>query len=211
MGLLNSAALIFWDFDGVIKDSVEVKAEAFAKLFQPFGSRIVERIRKHHHANGGMSRFDKLPLYIRWSGNEPTAAKINQFERQFGELVMQDVIESPWVDGVEDFLRRNSYNQTFVLVSATPQAEMDEILDSLALTNCFKSVFGAPTHKADAISMTLEEQMLNPSDCLMIGDARADLAAAEANKVPFVLRKHQTNSAVFADYAGHWIKDFKAL
>ena len=50
MGLLKGATLIFWDFDGVIKDSVEVKAEAFSRLFQPFGSGVVERIREHNHA-----------------------------------------------------------------------------------------------------------------------------------------------------------------
>jgi len=210
MSLLKNASLIFWDFDGVIKDSVEVKTEAFAKLFRPFGSQIVEKVRAHHQANGGMSRFDKFPLYIQWSGEEPTAAKINLVERQFGELVMQDVIRSPWVDGVENFLRSNAYKQTFILVSATPKPEMDQILDALSLTNCFAAAFGAPTHKKTAISMTLAERMLDPSDCLMIGDARADLDAAQANKVPFVLRLHSTNTEVFVDYAGHWIKDFKA-
>lgn len=210
MSLLKNAALIFWDFDGVIKESVDVKAEAFAKLFRPFGSQIAERVRAHHHANGGMSRFDKLPLYIQWSGEEPTAEKINLVERQFGELVMQDVIGSPWVEGVEEFLRSNAYKQTFILVSATPKPEIDKILDALSLTNCFAAAFGSPTHKKTAIGITLAKHMLDPSDCLMIGDARADLDAAQANKVPFVLRQHNTNTEVFVDYVGHWIKDFKA-
>ena len=28
---------IFWDFDGVIKDSVKVKSDAYEQLFSPFG------------------------------------------------------------------------------------------------------------------------------------------------------------------------------
>ena len=34
---LSNFDAIFWDFDGVIKDSVEVKAEAFAALFKIYG------------------------------------------------------------------------------------------------------------------------------------------------------------------------------
>ena len=41
----------------------------------------------------------------------------------------------------------------------------------------------------------------------MIGDARADMEAARANGVPFLLRRHGTNAAVFAHYDGPFIKD----
>jgi|TARA_Y100000310_G_C20511448_1_gene729077 beta-phosphoglucomutase-like phosphatase (HAD superfamily) len=37
----NKAKVIFWDFDGVIKDSVNVKTRAFEKLFLPFGENVV--------------------------------------------------------------------------------------------------------------------------------------------------------------------------
>ena len=42
---LKSAKVIFWDFDGVIKDSVKVKTDAFEKLFSTYGNDIVKKIR----------------------------------------------------------------------------------------------------------------------------------------------------------------------
>lgn len=199
---------IFWDFDGVIKDSIEVKTQAFVRLFQPYGTEIVERVHEHHEAHGGMSRFDKLPLYLLWAGEEPNRSRVSEFCDQFGEFVLQGVIESPWVPGVESYLRSNPRQQTFVLVSATPQEELGQILRALDLTKCFAEVFGAPTRKKDAIRMTLAARGLDPHDCLMIGDAQADLEAAETNQMPFLLRRHETNANLFAGYTGSSIKDF---
>ena len=35
---------LFFDFDGVLADSVEVKTNAFAKLFEKFGSEIQAKV-----------------------------------------------------------------------------------------------------------------------------------------------------------------------
>jgi len=208
MVLMRNARLIFWDFDGVVKDSIEVKTQAFVKLFQPFGDTIAERVKNHHEAHGGMSRFEKLPLYLQWAGKDPSESRVSDFCDQFGQLVLQGVIDASWVSGAEAFLRTNPYQQTFVLVSATPQDELEKILSALDLARCFAEVFGAPARKQDAIRKILATRGLDPHDCLMIGDARADLDAAEANQVPFLLRRHKTNCNVFADYSGPSIEDF---
>ncbi len=54
---MKEFSVIFWDFDGVIKDSVGVKIKAFFQLFEPFGFVVAERVRQHHEANGSMSYF----------------------------------------------------------------------------------------------------------------------------------------------------------
>ena len=209
--LLSNSTVIFWDFDGVIKDSVTVKTKAFVQLFEPYGHEVAEKVRFHHEANGGMSRFDKLPLYLQWAGEEPSESRVNEFCDRFGWLALQGVIDSPWVPGAEDYLRNNPHQQTFVLVSATPQQELEQILRALDLRKCFVEVFGAPTSKKEAIRMTLAARSISPQECIMIGDARADFEAAQANYVQFLLRRHETNSAVFANYIGSSIKDFNEL
>ena len=60
-----NARVVFWDFDGVIKDSVPVKTEAFRKLFLSYGADITDKVVKHHLANGGVSRFKKIPYYFK--------------------------------------------------------------------------------------------------------------------------------------------------
>lgn len=208
--LFSRPKVIFWDFDGVIKDSIEVKTQAFVDLFRPFGDAVSERVRDHHLAHGGMSRFDKVPLYLQWAGTEYDSATAAEYCDRFSQLVLQGVINAPWVAGVESFLRGNPHRQKFIVVSATPQDELAHILRALDLTNCFTEVFGAPTCKEDAIRITLAACSQEPHDCLMIGDARADLEAAQANAIPFLLRRHDTNADVFATYTGPSIKDFSA-
>ena len=45
---LKSFKIIFWDFDGVIKNSVFVKGEAFKKTFKDYGFAITSKIIDHH-------------------------------------------------------------------------------------------------------------------------------------------------------------------
>lgn len=209
--LLKEAKLVFWDFDGVIKESLDIKTQAFMKLFEAYGKDVVEQVRLHHQANGGMSRYKKFPLYLRMAGIEPGENLVNKLCDDFSELVMENVINSEWVPGAENYVRLNPNRQTFVMVSGTPHEELEMIVDKLDLKRNFRSIFGAPVSKGDVIDMILKELFMEPSSALMIGDATADFDAALMNKVPFLLRKHQTNISVMADYKGISINDFTEI
>ena len=54
---------IVFDFDGVIAESVQVKTNAFAELYGPFGNDVVQKVISHHEANGGVSRYEKIKYY----------------------------------------------------------------------------------------------------------------------------------------------------
>lgn len=208
---VRRAALVFWDFDGVVKESVDVKTRAFERLFAPFGPDVQARVRAHHEANGGMTRAEKIPLYLRFAGQPVSPERVTELCDAFGALVRDAVIDAPWVPGAERYLRDNPHGQRFVLVSATPQTEMDHIVDALDLRECFETVFGAPTSKADAIGTTLARAGLAASRTAMIGDASADLEAAAAHGVPFVLRVHESNGAISRRFAGDSVPDLSAL
>jgi phosphoglycolate phosphatase-like HAD superfamily hydrolase len=199
---------IFWDFDGVIKDSVGVKAQAFVQLFSPFGNELVARVRQHHEAHGGMSRFEKFPLYLQWAGELVTTENVDAYCQHFSQIALQAVIDSAWVPGVEAILRSEFREQEFILVTATPQDEIEKILGALNLRDCFSAVFGAPLSKIEAIRVCLAARQIEAAQCLMIGDAKADLDAALANNVPFLLRRHSSNGQVFENYTGESVEDF---
>ena len=203
-----NADVIFWDFDGVVKDSVEVKADAFEKLFLSFGVNIAKKARKHHEANGGMSRFDKLPIYLEWGGEVPVQSLIDKYSKKFSLLVKQKVIESNWVGGVLDYFEDNANKKTFFLVTATPQEEIEEIISILAIEHYFKKVIGAPTRKNHAIKMLLDEYLISPEQSVMIGDASSDYEAALYNRVPFVLRKTSLNKGLQEKLKCRMIEDF---
>ena len=199
---LESAQITFWDFDGVIKDSVSVKTLAFEKLFLPYGHEIAQKVKHHHEANGGVSRFEKIPLYLSWAGEDITEELVGNFCNRFSEAVFQSVVESPWVPGVYEYLSLNYLEKYFVLVTATPQDEIEEILSVLEIIQFFRQVFGAPTKKEDVIRSVLKEQKITPDKALMIGDADTDLYAAQANSIPFLLRRSPQNLHLQNRYDG---------
>jgi len=200
--IISSANLVFWDFDGVIKESVDVKTRAFEALFLPHGLEIAAKVRLHHEANGGISRFEKMPLYLSWAGIEPTESTVKVWCNRFSDMVLQAVVESPWVSGVPDYLETHYQQQHFVLVTATPQTEIDVILHRLGITYWFRQVFGAPTRKAEAICRILEQQQVFPHQALMIGDTESDWNAAQSHGVPFMLRLTKINCALQNRYLG---------
>ena len=54
---------IFWDFDGVIIDSMKIKGDGFIELFENYNLEQVRLLEKYHYANGGISRFDKIKYF----------------------------------------------------------------------------------------------------------------------------------------------------
>ena len=208
---VKTAKVVFWDFDGVIKESVDVKTKAFQKLFVEYGTEVTEKIRLHHEANGGMSRFEKFPIYLDFANVDVTKEKINRLCEKFSNLVLDGVFNSPWIPGVEIFIRTNPNQQVFIVVSATPTEELFEIIEKLNLGPIFESVFGAPTSKTEAIKACLHRLSISACDAVMIGDASADLDAASANKVPFILRRHSSNTKLVESFSGITINDFEGL
>lgn len=199
---LDNFSIIFWDFDGVVKDSVSAKTSAFEKLFMPYGQKIAEKVKQHHEANGGMSRFKKIPLYLSWAGEEVNHEIVDKFCNLFSKAVLQSVIESPWVSGVYEYLHNNFKEKYFVLVTATPQDEIERIIYTLKISQYFQQVIGAPTNKEDAIRSVLKEQKIIPAQVLMIGDAETDLLAAQANSISFLLRRTPQNIHIQSCYDG---------
>jgi phosphoglycolate phosphatase-like HAD superfamily hydrolase len=206
--ILKNKNLIFWDFDGVIKDSVDVKTVAYERLFLSFGVDIAERVRRHHEANCGVSRLDKIPLYLEWARQPASQTLIEEFCHYFSEAVINAVINSPWVPGAREYLLKYYRDKYFVLLTATPQDEIEQILKSIELSHCFKEIFGAPTEKEQAIKVILDRLNFPSENALMIGDSESDLFAAKANGVPFFLRRTILNVAFQSTFQGTMFDDF---
>lgn len=205
---LKSYRMVFFDFDGVIKDSVSVKSDAFELLFSVFGRKISSRIRVHHEANGGMSRYDKIPLYLSWAGIPLKDSLVEEYSNRFSKLVKQKVIGSEWVAGVERFICDNCDKYQLFIVTATPQPEIEEILSELKILDCFSDVVGAPTKKIEAITMLVRKYQLNTENAVMIGDSMPDYLAADHNNIDFILRKTALNKGMQKTLQCKMINDF---
>jgi len=191
---------ILFDFDGVIAESVNVKSDAFYKMYLPFGRNIAEKVKKHHLDNGGMSRFRKFALYHKEFLNiELNENEINLLAKQFSDLVLEGVIESDLVDGVQEFLENNFTKYNFWIVTGTPTEEINIILKKKKLSQFFNEALGSPRNKMDITATLINNNKLKCDETCFIGDALADYEAALSNNIKFVLRETSENYHLFID------------
>jgi len=200
--IIKGYKFVFWDFDGVIKDSVDLKTAAFTDLFPNAPGYVLKKISKHHLANGGMSRFEKIPLYLEWAGLNVDDATVANYCSAFSKKVCQAVIHSKWVPGVLEYLKNNHLLQRFVLITGTPQIEIKFILSELNIDNYFCEIYGSP-HKKDATTyLVMNKYKINPKEAVFIGDSLDDFRAATINNISFILRLRGNNLRLFGKYDG---------
>ncbi len=155
-----------------------------------------------------MSRYEKLPLYLRWADQEASEAEVSRYCEMFSAAVRHAVIDSPWVPGAREYLQTNHARQCFVLVTATPQAEIEGILMVLDLAGYFREVHGAPMGKTAAIESVLARWKCARADALVIGDSDSDYAAANTAGVEFLLRRTALNQHLQQQHHGLQCEDF---
>jgi phosphoglycolate phosphatase-like HAD superfamily hydrolase len=190
-----SREIIFWDFDGVIKDSIKSKGDAFQELFLEEGLEFQTKVRMHHEMNGGISRYEKIPIYLSWlNKNSPLLNK--KYIEKFSELVCAKVINSDWVPCFLDFFYGVKNSTINTLVSATPKDELKFILKTLNLESSFWGVYGSPTTKKEAILKTLSIHSIKEYEAIFIGDSSQDLFAAKESNIDFILRRNPFNQHI---------------
>lgn len=178
---------LFFDFDGVLADSIPVKARAFARLFEPYGPEIVARVLDHHHRRGGLTRVERFRFWFAEYVKAPlTEDHLEDLCRRFADLVVDGVAASPEIPGARSFLETWQGRARMFVVSATPQKEIELIVEKRGLTPFFAEVRGAPAKKPDHIRELMTSHSLNPEQTVFFGDAETDFRAAEQTGIPFI-------------------------
>ena len=86
---------IFFDFDGVIAESVGAKTEAFREIYSQYGEGISSQVVDYHINNGGVSRFEKFKYWEKKFFNKDISAdRVNELAKIFSDLVLNKVIDS---------------------------------------------------------------------------------------------------------------------
>ena len=186
--LIESKKLLVFDFDGVLADSVEIKTEAFAMLYKPYGEEVVKRVVEHHRQNGGVSRFEKFKYYHKtFLGEELDSSKISILSNEFSSLVVDGVIASNEIAGVGGVLSTlREHGKQCIVISATPQNEIDLIVKKRGMADYFSRVYGAPSSKVDNLLDALNELSMESKDAIFFGDSFSDWEASVEVGVSFV-------------------------
>ena len=179
---------VFFDFDGVILDSVHVKTHAFSLMFRPFGAEIEKKVIEYHISNGGISRFEKFKyFYEKFLKQTISEEKKLELSDRFSALVVQEVLKSPFIEGALETLEqlRQIHIPMFV-VSGTPHEEIQDIVQKRHLAHYFIEVHGSPRKKEKIIHDIIARYRFEPERSLFIGDSIGDYYGAVANGVQFL-------------------------
>ena len=192
--------LIILDFDGVLVESVHVKTSAFEKLFQKYPDSISE-ISAYHENNGGISRFEKISyIYREILKQDLSIAMHENLCQKFSALVLQGVISAPSVPGAEEFLHFCQQRVPLMILSGTPEDELQTIVSARGWDDFFEGVYGSPTTKTEHLTAICTKHEVLPQDILYVGDARTDYEAARAVGVQFIGRINPDVPKQFSEY-----------
>lgn len=188
LSLLLKKEVFAFDFDGVLLDSVNIKTKAFASLYQCHGAEVVSKVIQYHEENGGVSRNEKFKYFHRYYLNKKLGTlDLVSLSEKFSALVVKDVIAANWICGAESFLSLlKKLGKECIVVSATPQEELELIIDKRNMCGYFSRVYGAPKLKNRVLENVIVEKGINPRSVVFFGDALVDWRAAEETGVDFV-------------------------
>jgi len=184
----NYQAILF-DHDGVLAECMDVKTEAFAQIYEPYGEDVVNKVVKHHVENGGISRYVKIKLYHEKYLNQPiNEDEVEKIARRFSDLVVDKVVKSDWVAGAKEFLEKYYEKIDMYIISGTPEVELRKIAKARNMEKYFKAVYGSPITKPEHARNIISEHDYDPDKVIYIGDSLSDYRNAQEAKIPFLGR-----------------------
>lgn len=203
---------IFFDFDGVIAESVNAKTDAFREMYAEHGTEISEKVVDYHINNGGVSRFEKFKHWEKeFFNRDISEEEVQRLAYKFSSLVLNKVINSAEVVGVGDFLNKYSPDLKFWIITGTPTTEIEIITKKRGLTDYFIGIHGSPENKKYWTEHLIGKFNLGREETLFLGDATTDQDAAKYSNLHFALRDNEENKELFKQYEGLRFNDFHEL
>ena len=184
---LDKYQTIFWDFDGVIMDSMVIRDMGFVSIFSDYDHKQVEKLLEYHRYNGGLSRYVKIRYFFeKIIGVNCSEEMVYNYASKFSKIMLKllnnrDLLIS---DSIE-FIKENRKRFNFHIVSGSDQAELKKICQNLELEKYFLSIHGSPIPKKELISNILATSNYSTTNCCLIGDSINDYQAAKENSIKF--------------------------
>lgn len=176
----------FFDCDGVLLDSNQIKTEAFRAIGNRFGAEQAESLVNYHVKNGGISRYAKVDYLL-----DMVDADASTREKQRAELldhyaafVQAGLAECAVAPGLQQ-LRKQWANSTWLVVSGSDQAELREVLALRGIADLFDGgIYGSPTPKETLVHDALHKRGCS-KPAVLWGDSAYDHRCAEAHSLDF--------------------------
>lgn len=179
---------IFFDFDGVILDSLPIKEQGFRDVLAQYPQEQVEKLVEYHELHGGLSRFIKFRHFFEEiRGESITEEQVQALAGQYSKIMKAGLTNKKFlILEMVDFIKEASRHCPCHIVSGTEEKELQYLAKFLGVDHYFISIEGSPTIKHDLVANILQKEGYNPKQCCLIGDATTDYEAAQVNGLKFL-------------------------
>jgi len=186
---LKSKLILILDFDGIVLESNGIKDNALREIFSDFPQQFNE-IWNYHTQNNSVDRYTKFKFILKNFLNRSDDNVLYQsWLNRFQEYTRNGMKQCSFVPGAAELLKDFHNKMPLYLSSATPQEELDWIIDTRNLRYFFKKVYGYPPKKPATIREILEREDATAEEALFIGDSLDDWTSAQDVGVRFIGRK----------------------
>jgi phosphoglycolate phosphatase-like HAD superfamily hydrolase len=179
--------VIFFDFDGVILDSMDIREDGYRNIFLNHDPKLVQKLIDFHYENGGISRFYKIRYFhesiLKTKISEDEVKRLAESMSHCMRTQLND--KSRLIDDSMNFIKNNYEKFDIHIVSGSEKEELHWVCEQLEIKKYFKSLEGSPTPKPDLLENIIKIWKYKPENCVLIGDSINDYDAAEINGIKF--------------------------
>ena len=182
--------VIALDFDGTIVESNRIKDRAFETIFSEW-PKHKETIMNWHLVHDSIERREKFRYFVEdVLGFKEQNDLVDDLVKKFSVLTKKAIINCPFVIGVQNFIKfiKSKFDAVY-FISATPQSDLNEIIEQRGLGETFKDVYGAPIDKVKILKKIMLNEKISSNEILFIGDSPEDQQAAESLGIHFIGRQ----------------------
>lgn len=178
---------IFWDFDGVIMDSMPVRNRGFELVLKEFPNEQVELLMQFHLKNGGLSRYVKFRHFFEEiRRGKITEEEINEWAQKFSGIMRKELVQPALlIKDSLNFIKENYKKFNMHVVSGSDGEELRYLCEKLEISRYFISIHGSPVPKKELVYNLLIKHEYKGDDTILIGDSINDYEAAEINDIDF--------------------------
>jgi phosphoglycolate phosphatase-like HAD superfamily hydrolase len=197
--------VIALDFDGTLVESNQIKDCAFETILSEW-PKHKGTMMQWHLAHDSVERREKFRYFVEnilaMPGQNDLIEKLSS---RFEQLTKEAIIECPYVKGAYEFLEYIRNQVSVYLVSATPQLDLEQIIEARGLNEYFKKVCGAPIKKVKTLQEIMITEKVSVNGIMFIGDSPEDQQCAIDSGINFIGRKSDRNlndsiHPVFTDF-----------
>jgi phosphoglycolate phosphatase-like HAD superfamily hydrolase len=140
-----------------------------------------------HLVHNSVDRREKFHYFVESVlGLNDRKGLIEELTEKFSKLTRQAIIDCPFVEGAKDFLEYIQDRMVIFLVSATPQLDLNEIIEERNMGKYFKELYGAPIDKVEVLKKIMKSENVSPDKMFFIGDSPEDENVAHRLGIHFM-------------------------